>query len=382
MVEVLDDHLAELETEVFVHRVLDVIADEGNLLPYQDAATVGLLEHEVSLWIVGQTKGVDAHFAHQVIIGQVMLPGQCSRHILPLLMAADATQTDVLAIEEEALVGINPKVAEACLFLDAVDLLAVAAQGGDEGVEIGVGGTIPEMRTIDGKVDDGLVVVDIRSGLADDGVAFGIEQRYGHFAALVAALREQMHFGHQVGTFLGDATLVEQYALGTKVERRDAGILVGHFEPDVAVEAAGHVVVTTLGSYVEAMGVVAGDGDDVVLAVVHAVGEFDGKGIVGALMFQHVGEIDVDVGHLGGTLKLEEDAFALPCLGHFEVLHVRTLAAEVAFVAHDVVLVEGVGQVDQCVALRDADVGIDAPRSEYAFLEAPFLVEGGNFAGL
>ena len=175
MVEVLDDHLAELETEVFVHRVLDVIADEGNLLPYQDAATVGLLEHEVSLWIVGQTQGVDAHFAHQVIIGQVMLPGQCSRYVLPLLMAADATQTDVLAIEEEALVGINPEVAEACLFLDAVDLLAVAAQGGDEGVEIGVGGTVPEMRTIDGKVDDGLVVVDIRSGLADDGVAFGIE---------------------------------------------------------------------------------------------------------------------------------------------------------------------------------------------------------------
>lgn len=90
-------------------------------------------------------------------------------------MAADATQTDVPAIEEEALVGINPEVAEACLFLDAVDLLAVAAQGGDEGVEIGVGDAVPEMRTIDGKVDDGLVVVDIRSGLADDGVAFGIK---------------------------------------------------------------------------------------------------------------------------------------------------------------------------------------------------------------
>ena len=382
MVVVLDDHLAQLEAQVVVHLTLDVVAHEGNLLPDEHTAAVGLVEHVVGLWIVGQTERVDAHLLDDVEVGIVLLVGEGRSVLCPVLVAADATQLQVTAVEEEALVLIDPEVTQADGVLDAVDLLAVAAQDGHGLVEIGVGHAVPKVWAVDTHVEPCAVVLDVGRTGRSYGVACGIEHAELHFAALVSlGLAEQMHFGAELGMLLVDAVLMDEHALRAVVERRDADV-VGDFEPNVAVEAAEDVEVTRLGGHVELVRVVAGHRDIVLLAVVEVVGEFDGESVVGALVYGDVAEVDHHAGHAGCAFELDEDALAAPCLRHFDLLGVGAFAAIVSGIVHEVIGIERMGQVDHGVGTRHADVGIDTPGHERTFLVLPFGVERLHFTGL
>ena len=219
MIVVLDNHLAELQAQVVVELRGHVVAYERNLFPDEQATAVGFVEHVVGLWVVGETNRVDTHLLDDVKVGVVLFLLEGGGILLPVLMARNATEFERTAIEEEALVLVNPEVTQTDGVLHAVHLLAIALQHGDDFIKVGVGGAVPKMGTVDGYVDESLVAIDTSRTAADHGIALGIEHGELHFATLVVALSRKVYLGRKFGTLLIDEVLVNEESVRTVIER-------------------------------------------------------------------------------------------------------------------------------------------------------------------
>ena len=146
MVVILDDHLTELLPQVLMETfVIDIAADERNLLPDNISAAVRLLEHTLRLRIMREPQGIDAHLVEEVEVSEMVLLLQGDGDVRPVLVAAHAVELHVLSVKEEALVRIDTEVAQTDVLLHTVDFLAVPFQDGDCLVQVGVLPSVPEM---------------------------------------------------------------------------------------------------------------------------------------------------------------------------------------------------------------------------------------------
>lgn len=114
---------------------------------------------------MGQTDGVDTHVLHEVEVGVVVFLREGGGHAGPFLMPRDTMEFHMFPVEEETFIGIDAERAETGFLDDTVYLLPVAHQRGLNGVEVWIGGALPQVRTLDGEGHDALIVEDVGTGL-------------------------------------------------------------------------------------------------------------------------------------------------------------------------------------------------------------------------
>ena len=355
VVVVLDDHLLKLESEVVFESLGGhIAAHERDFLPDDIAPLVRLAEHEVSLRIVGQAERIRTDLVEEIKVGQMVLLLEGGGEFRPILMAAYALQFQVLAVEEEALVGIHPEIAQADLFLDTVHFLAVLLEHGDCLVQVGILLAVPQVRTVQSDETGGDAVVDLGGLLLGHDLPGRIFQPESDFATLVVTQGRDVDLGAQFRTLLVHQFLVDQHTVGAEIERRDA-LRSGHLHPDVPVQAAVDVEVTALGCDVELRFVVADDSQAVRRTGTHIIGDLEDEGVISPPVLAHEAVVDQERGHHPRTFEAQEYALALVRRRDLELFGVGAIAAAVAAAAHEISSIPGVRQVD-----RLAGIGVRA----------------------
>ena len=362
----LADHLDELLAGVRVEAgggdvafvVVAAGADEGDLGPDDEAGAVAGVVDLLGLGVVGEADGVGAHLAHDFDVAEVLLGGEGGEFALPLLVAADAAEGEVAAVEEEALVGVEADVADAEGLGDGV----VADLGG-EGVEEGIGDAVPAVGVGDGYGDGDGVGAGGGEGLAGDVEGDGL--------GLAGGVGEGDGDG-EAGLGVGEGVLADADAGGAVVEGADADG-VGDDELDAAVEAAEDVEVAGEGEDVGGLGVGDADAELGALAGGGEVGgELVAEGGVTAAVLAEPDVVEHDVGDGAGALEADEDALAFPLGAGLEGEFVDAEGAGVGVVALGVGGVPSVGEGD----------GLPfGPGEVPAVAEAPAVVEGLGLAG-
>lgn len=367
VVLVLADHLDELLAGVLVEAVggdvaLVIVAagaDEGDLGPDEEARAVAGVVHLLGLRIVRQADGVGAHVAHDFDVAQVVGLGEGGELAFPLLVAADAAELQVLAVEEEALVGVDADVAHAEGLGDAV---FTHADG--EGVEEGVSHAVPAVGVGDGDGDAGGV-----GALGGEGLSGDLD---GHGLRLAGGVGEGDVHG-QLGLGVGEALLADTYAGGTVVQRAHAHG-VGHDELHAAIETAEDVEVAGQRDDVGGLGVGDADAELGGLARGREVWrELIAESGVGAAVLAEPDVVELHVGDDPGPLEAEEDALALPLRPRLEVHLVDTQRARVRVGALGVGGIPGVRQGDGLPVVLLEGVAV---------AELPSLVQGDDVSGL
>ena len=352
VVVVLDDHLTQLEPEVVLEDLCGhIAAHERDLLPDDVAPLVRLAEHEVGLRIVGQAERIRTDLVEEVEVGQMVLLLEGRGEFRPVLVTAYALQFQVLAVEEEALVGIHPEIAQADPFLDTVHFLAVFLEHGDRLVQVGILLAVPKVRMVQTHETSGDAVVDLGGLFLGHDLSGCIFQPESDFAALVVSQGRDVDLGAQFRTLPVHQVLVDQHAVGAEIERGDT-LRSGHLHPDVPIQAAIDVEVAALGCDIELRFVVADDGQAVRRPRTHIIGDLEDEGVVGSPVLAHEAIVDQERSHHARTLEAQEHALALVGLGDFELLGIGAVATAVAGTAHKVRSVPGVRQVDRLSGIR------------------------------
>ena len=265
---------------------------------------------------MGQSHGVDTHLTHDACILVVVFVAQGVAHFRPLLMAVDALQSQVFAVEEEALVGVHLEIAQAQRLFHAVDFLAVFAERHLSAVDERICRAVPEMRFRDGERQRCHLLC---------GLPFNAHRafRFRHhlfavkhtnlqcrFGSLLFPIRER-DGGRHVGLLLRHLVLRQIDPRRGIVERRDAKLL-RRDEMYRTIDAAVEIEVANEWHDVERLGVVHTHEQGIVLSVVHTVGDFKDESPIAATVFPHHLSIDEEVGYLVGPFEAQEEAASLP----------------------------------------------------------------------
>ena len=305
MVVVLGNQLGHLGDGVVVGFLGgDELADEGDLRPQGKAGVVAQVIEILVMLIVGQTDGVGADLLDEGDILLVVRLGERPALVLTVLMAGNAVQRHILAVEPEAGVGVHMEgtVADGDghgIHGGNLQHIDAGAQAGLHGVAVGVRHAVPQVGVLHVQLDDG-----VRLGLGLAGghhLALGVLHIHGHGVA-VGVHREQVDAGLAVGAGR------DEHTGGAVLEQRKVGRL--HLdEVDVTVQAAVEGKVGVLGIDV-ALGVGHHHGEHVALRL-HGLGEVEPEGGKAALVGAQLAAVAVHGGHVVGALELDVLALAL-----------------------------------------------------------------------
>lgn len=205
-------------------------------------------------------------------------------------MAVDALQSQVFAVEEEALVGVHLEIAQAQRLFHAVDFLTVDGERHLSAVDKRICRAVPEMRFRDGERQR----CHLLCGLPFDAHrAF----RFRHHLLAVEHANLQSCFGslrfpiprarwwpsrRPAAPSLCFAS--DKPPKGIEIERRDAKLL-RRDEMHRTIDAAVEIEVADERHDVERLGVVHTHEQSVVFSVVHTVGDFKDESPVAAAVF-------------------------------------------------------------------------------------------------
>ena len=118
-------------------------------------------------------------------------------------MTRNATQLEVLAVEEETLVLIHIEVAEAKLILHTIHFLTTFQEHGYYLIQIRISHTVPQMRMIHAHVDDSPIIVDDIGFLVGHHLAGCIHQLEHNLAVLIVRLAGEMNLCTHLSVVVG-----------------------------------------------------------------------------------------------------------------------------------------------------------------------------------
>ena len=249
-------------------------------------------------------------------------------------MAGNTVQRIAFAVEEEALVGVDPVAAETEPAADAVQHRAVPEQLGGEGIEVGVLAAMPQMDLV--HLQFGLV-----GGVGGLGshVAVGVADGVPHSGAVGGTGEPALHrdlaadIGGQVQAA---AAVIGKFKMGG-----------GHAEDvHIPVEAAVEGEVGRLGINTVVGGVV--HRDDQQVFVLQGAGELHPPGGVAAVVVGQLFTVQVDIRRGVGAVDLQEIGLRFGQVGALQRPHIDSGAAPVVVSAVLAVnVVPAVGQIDQ-----------------------------------
>ena len=336
MVVVLADQLGHLADGVVVGLLAgDEAADEGDLSPDHEAGVVAQVVEILVVLVVGQADGVGAHFLDEGDVLLMVGAADGPALVEAVLMAGDAVQGHVLAVEPEAGVGVHMEGAVAVVHRDSVHRFLAAEDGSLSGVAVGVGHAVPQVGVLDRQGQDG--VGPGGGAAAGDDVAGGVFQVHRDGAAL-GLHREQVQTGgarDNGGDKDGAGAALQQVEVGGS--RLD--------EADLAVQPAEEGEVGRLG-----VNVGGGVGDvhpDHVAGLFHGGGQVKAEGGKTALMLAQQAAVAVDGRHMVGALELDVLALAVGGVGQVDLVSADAAPIVVAAVLA-VFGIPGMRQGDGC----------------------------------
>ena len=259
-----------------------VLGDVGDLRPDDEATLVAEVIEILVVLVVGQTDGGGTHLADQVDVLGVVLRQQGVAEAHAVLMAADAPQGILPAVEDEAPLGVHGEAAHAEAGGNGVEDGLALQKLRAHGVHVGIPLAVPEPDLLNDKIHSLCVGgVDFQLlTLGQEGVADGLALLTGGGedldpGAAVRALHGGGHMdaggavGGQIEVALGNADDLHapvQTAVEGEVRHLGIDSAVGSV---VHLDADGHLVSKLCGDVAAEAGVAAVVVDQVLAAHKH-----------------------------------------------------------------------------------------------------------------
>ena len=363
MIVVLDDQLLHLGNRVFAS-ARHVLGDVRNLRPDDHAVLVAQVVEIGVVLIVRQADGVCAHLGDERHVLPVVLREQRVADAPAVLMAGDAAQRIGLAVEDEALIGIDGERPAAEARGDAVQHAALLQQLDGRGVQVRIPAAVPQMDIR----DDGFKFRPVGGhlGLGDDAAVRVLKdaaQRLAFLRICHIDLRADMRVPSLHHRRDRDARAAEVHQIEVGGRYAD--------QVHVAVEAAVEREVRHLRINRVIGRVVHHHDDQRIAGAADAVGHVHAPGRVAAVVMREVPAADV---HVRGGVRAADFQKQLLALGQLlegELFDIRTGSAEVVSAA--VLAVDGVIGMRQIhIVCRRGQLGWNALRRHD---ERPLAVE-------
>ena len=279
--------------------------------------------------VVGKADGVGAHFKDQRHILFHHLFGDGHTRALAVLMAGNTAQGIGAAVQNEALLRVNLKLAAA----EAGSLGFAVVQPRSYGVEIWVIKTVPQAGMLQREHGSGVAVLDGNARL----LAIQCE---------VDALRtDNERLNSHLTAVLGEVSYNGRYLDGYGTVFRKGKVCSGHnMQRYIAVNAAveGEIGLLRVDGVVVA---VVNRNHQLICTIVQGIGDVHTEGGVAALVFGHFLTVQTDNCSHSHAVKLQNRAAAVGQLGLFQRAGIGAGAAVVVVAA--VLTVHGVPSVGE-----------------------------------
>ena len=288
VVVVLDDeffHLGQCVGAAIVH----VHCNVGNLRPDDKTLFIAQVIERLCVLVVGKADGVGAHLQNQRHIFFHHLAGDGNARALAVLMAGDTAQGIGVAVQNEALLRVNLKLAAA----EAGGLGLAIVQPRSYGVEIRVIKTVPQAGVLQREHGSGGAVLDGGARLLAvkrevDALRAHDERLHSHLtAALVKVSHSRRDLdGHSA--VCGKGKVSSRYNMQRNIAVNAA------IEGEVGFLRVNGVVVAVVYIYAQQ-----------VAAVAQRIGNVHAKCRIAALMLSKLLLVQVDLGGHGNGVKLQ-----------------------------------------------------------------------------
>ena len=333
VVVVLDDQLFHLADGVLA-AVGHVLTDVGDLGPNNHADLVAQIIEVLVVLIMSQADGVGTDLFDQGHVFVVHLAGDGVAQALAVLMAGNAVQRVRLAVQEEALLGVNLEAAHAKAGGGLIFHRAVHHKAGLAAVQVRILNAVPQVCVEDGQGDVGAFA-------GGNGVAGGVQQLNAHFAFAVVP-GGNLNAGICALHSGGDADAGAAEVIQGEV------VLADHHQADIAVDAAIEGEVSFLGVNAVVFAVVDFHGQ--LVFIPQQFGDVGAEGGVAAVVVADGGAVQNHMGAGVDAVKLNPDLMGGGVkLGSSETGAVDAGAAPVVIAAVLTVAgVPGVRQVHRC----------------------------------